>query len=790
MDTQDTVPQQLEIAPPIPQAITVNSHCHIEESDGVRVVSVLGFPIYRYPTGDRIAEALFIAQAIEVGYATPAELTRVVHPSHRTIYRIHERYEREGAIGLIQVNRGGRPRGQTLGKAREMMIRQWHAEGITGREMARRLGVAVGVVQKAMRRMGLRPQPRGRPRQEPLPIQRVADSGEATAEVESEPAPGVDETPAEPEGEPVPVAGEASAERVSLSPSLSVPAGKSSPGMVVDPFNRSLDRLLASQGLLFDAEPVFAPGRDIPRLGVLLAIPLIVATGLLDEAKALYGTLGPAFYGLRTSLLTMVLLALLRIRHPENLKEYSPPDLGRLLGLDRAPEVKTLRRKLLLLAEGPSDELMIRLVKRRIGARDDALGFLYVDGHVRVYSGKARLPKTHVARMRISLPATQDVWVNDADGDPLFFVTEEAHPSLVKSLEDLLPVIRDQVGDDRRVTVVFDRGGWSPKLFGKMVAAGFDVLTYRKGGDIEVPVDWFEPYEAPDSHGRKTWDLHQMSTWVGSKKDGLWMRQVTRLKGDHQTQIMTTRHDLDLTEVAHRMFNRWRQENYFKYMRQEFAIDALVQYGEEQADPDREIPNPAWTAADKKLKKAKKKLRRLEADYGAAAADNPEKQRPTMRGFKIAHGKELGVPMREQRQRVEQLQQDRDALPKRTTAGQLPADQRPVRLPQRRKRLSDGLKMLAYQVESDLVRAIAPHYRRVDDEGRTLIAAAMRSGGDIDVTEEELRVTLAPQSSPHRSRVIAELCRALDQTETRFPGTDLRMRFGVRGVDPGADCAN
>jgi len=207
-------------------------------------------------------------------------------------------------------------------------------------------------------------------------------------------------------------------------------------------------------------------------------------------------------------------------------------------------------------------------------------------------------------------------------------------------------------------------------------------------------------------------------------------------------------------------------------MRQEFAIDALVQYGEEEADPDREIPNPAWTDADKKLKTAKKKLRRLEADYGAAAADNPEKQRPTMRGFKIAHGKELGVPLREQRQRVDQFQQDRDALPKRTTVGQLAVDQRPVRLPERRKRLSDGLKMLAYQVESDLVRAITLHYKRVDDEGRTLIAAAMRSGGDIDLAEGELRITLAPQSSPHRSRVIAELCRVLDQTETRFPGTD------------------
>lgn len=769
MDGDGPAPQQLAFGHQASEPLAINGRCHVEERDGIQVVTVVGVPVFVFHKDDKASQALFIAQAIEAGFATPTELSEVVQVSKRTIYRIRERYEKDGAVGLIEERRG-RPRGQALGPAREAAIRQWHAERVPGREMAHRLGVAPGVVQKAMRRMGLPPLPRGRPRQTPLPLAEAPESEEAPDAPTSDPPPVADEEPDEPVGP---------------APAASTPAAEAAPaGMAVDPFDRSLDRMLAREGLLFDADPVFAPGRDLPRLGVLLAIPMIVATGLLDEAKSLYGTLGrPAFYGLRTSLLTMVLLALLRIRHPENLKEYSPPELGRLLGLDRAPEVKTLRRKLHVLAEGPSEELLARLVKRRVEARDGALGFLYVDGHVRVYSGKARLPKTHVARMRISLPATQDVWVNDASGDPLFFVTEEAHPSLVKSLEELLPVLRRQIGDDRRVTVVFDRGGWSPKLFTKMAAAGFDVLTYRKGGNIEVPQDWFEPYRAPGSLGHETWDLHQMSIWVGGKKDGLWMRQVSRLKGDHQTAIMTTRQDLDLTEVAHRMFNRWRQENFFKYMRQEFAIDALVQYGEEPADPDREIPNPAWTDADKALKKAKTKLRRLEAEYGAAAADNSEKQRPTMRGFKIAHGKEIGVPLREQRQRVEQLQQERDALPKRTTVGQLAANQRPVRLPERRKRLHDGLKMLAYQVESDLVRAIAPHYKRADDEGRTLIASALQSGGDLEIDDGELRITLAPLSSPHRTRAAAELCRVLDATQTCFPGTELRVRYAIRGAE-------
>jgi hypothetical protein len=117
-----------------------------------------------------------------------------------------------------------------------------------------------------------------------------------------------------------------------------------------DPGDRCADRLLARLGLLEDAPPPFGSARAVPRAGVLLALPVLMASGAFECAQNIYGSLGPAFYGLRTSLLTLLLMALWRIKRPEGLKEYSPTDLGRVLGLDRAPEVKTLRRKLARLA--------------------------------------------------------------------------------------------------------------------------------------------------------------------------------------------------------------------------------------------------------------------------------------------------------------------------------------------------------------------------------------------------------------------------------------------------------
>jgi hypothetical protein len=228
----------------------------------------------------------------------------------------------------------------------------------------------------------------------------------------------------------------------------------------VNPLNRSLDRLLAAMGKLEDAAPLFAQTENLSGAGVLLAIPALVGSGLLSVARKIYGSLGPAFYGLRTTLVTSVLLALLRIPRPETLKEYSPGDLGRIVGLDRMPEVKTLRRKLAQLAGMKrSRELGLEMARLRIAERGRTLGFLYVDGHLRAYHGKRTIPKAYQSRTRIAGPATTDYWINDQKGDPLFVVTAEANAAMSRMLMPILQEVRNLLGTNRRLTVVFDRGG-------------------------------------------------------------------------------------------------------------------------------------------------------------------------------------------------------------------------------------------------------------------------------------------------------------------------------------------
>jgi hypothetical protein len=179
------------------------------------------------------------------------------------------------------------------------------------------------------------------------------------------------------------------------------------------------------------------------------------------------------------------------------------------------------------------------------------------------------------------------------------------------------------------------------------------LLTYRKGRCRRINERRFIRRRAELDGRWVDYLLHDQP--VGFLKGKLRLRQVTRLcDNGHQTQVITSRWDLRDIEVAYRMFERWRQENFFKYMREEFLLDALIDYQIEPEDPTRTIPNPERRALDKEIRAARADLARLERKYGAAAADNAEPRRPTMRGFKIAHGR-LGKQLRTARARVARL---------------------------------------------------------------------------------------------------------------------------------------
>ena len=560
-----------------------------------------------------------------------------------------------------------------------------------------------------------------------------------------------------------------------------------------DPPGRDGERALARFGLLGEgAAPVFIPGARYPLAGLLIALPALADTGLLACARQVYGRLRDGYYGLDAVLVHLVFQALLREPRAEGATRIPPPAMGRVLGLDRAPEVKTIRRKIgELAAAGKAADLQMAIARWHAEALGDQLGFLYIDGHTRAYFGQREVQKMHVARLKFPGPATEETWVTDGAGDPLLVVMAEPSTSLAAQIKELLPKLREIAGPGARPVLCFDRGGWSPDLFAEIIDAGFDLLTYRKasaGEDIpDLPADAFTAVSHAGDDGREhRYELADgtadITVTQGAHKGRvLTLRQVTRLDKGRQVRILTTRQagDLPPAAVVFGMGSRWREENYFRYGRAHFALDALDTYAVTPEDPDRKVPNPAKKTAAFAVKTAKKDLAAAQAarDAKLTALRTPAPGQPAVLITNQALAK-LDTPVTTARQRLADAQAAAKAIPAKIPLAQHNPDM--VRLDTETKLITHAIRMAACNAETTLARALNGAYARADDEAYALIREALTTSGDITPADGTLTIRLDPLSAPRRTRALAALCEKLTATAATYPGTTLTLRYQVK----------
>ena len=566
------------------------------------------------------------------------------------------------------------------------------------------------------------------------------------------------------------------------------------------PADRCAERAAARWGQLVAADPVFTPAARVPLAGLLLAIPALEATGLLSCATTVFGCLRNGFYGLDTMLTEGVLRALAGEPRAEGSTRVDPHALGRVLGLDRAPEVKTIRRKITALAAaGRAEELLAAMAAAHVARLDatnpDLLAVFYVDGHVRAYQGGRKIAKTHLSRLKFPAPATVETWVSDAAGDPVLVVMAEPGASLAMELRRLLPDLRRAVGDDRRVLVGFDRGGWSSALFAHMDAEGFDVLTWRKVPAENVEQDLFADLTYTGETGRvHQWQVADTPVDLPTGDDQVFtMRQVTLIVANNKTgrqehgqastrqiHILTTRTDLTTGEVIYRMGSRWRQENYFRYARMHFDLDSHDAYTTTEDDPARLVPNPAKKKAHQQVLAARARYDRALAATDAAMlqAVSPSAGESVL--ITNADHDTLTADLRAAEADLDTAQAAHRGVPTRLPLAQVNPGQQVLDV--QTKLITHAIRIAAFNTATALARAIRVHtgYARANDEAHALVRQALTGSGDIDPGHGVLTVRLDPLPTGRATAAIAQLCEHLTATQTRYPGTDLILRYEVK----------
>jgi hypothetical protein len=709
---------------------------------GGGLVSVHGLATFAWDAGDEAGRRLAAVQLVRLRAVGQAQAAAAFGVDPVTVWRWDRALAADGVAGLVLARRG--PKGASkLTPQLAARIRELDAAGATLGEIAAATGVSTFSVRNALGRV-----PGGRPAARTAEDSAGRDGGDDDA--------GQNAVPVRP-----------------------------------DPVRRDGERVLARWGLLGEgAVPVFTPGARYPLAGLLLALPALEGTGLLDAARQVYGRLKDGFYGMGATLLTLVFLALAGEPRAEGATRVPPAALGRVLGLDRAPEVKTIRRELgELAAAGKAADLVMALARRHAAARPDALGFLYVDGHARVYYGTRSVQKTHVARLKFPAPATMETWVTDSLGDPVFMVVAEPSDSRAGELRRLLPQLRKIAGEGQRVTVCFDRGGWSPALFADITEAMFDVLTWRKGPAPDLPAETFTTITCTDDRGRAhEYELAdstvELAIHAGPRKgQTVTLRQVTRrvpakAGGTRQIHALTSRTDLPAGEACWQLTSRWREENYVRYARTHFALDALDSHAAAPDDPDRMVPNPAKKTAAARIRQAETAAQAAETARDAALLElrSPAPGQAAWISNQVLNA--LNAPVEAACRELDEAEQAAAAVPARIRLGALAPDM--ARLDAETKQITHAIRMAAYNAETALARALHGHYARASDEAYALIREALTTSGDIHPGNGQLLIRLDPLTAPRRTHALAALCDQLTAAGACYPGTDLVLRYEVK----------
>jgi prepilin-type processing-associated H-X9-DG protein len=550
-----------------------------------------------------------------------------------------------------------------------------------------------------------------------------------------------------------------------------------------------LGRMAASVGELSAVAPVFQAVSDVPNGGVLLALPALLAVGLLHQAHR-YFQLPKGYYGLESLFLMLAFLALARLPSLEQLRYRAPGEWGKLLGLDRIPEVRTLRNKIALLGDQQQAQAWsAELCAHWMGEDPEQAAVLYVDGHVRVYYGhQTALPRHYVARQKLCLRATTDYWINALDGQPFFVLNQPVDPGMLQVLEhEIVPRLEREIPNQptpeqleadaslHRFTLIFDREGYSPEFLRKMKDKHIACLTYHKYPGEDWPAEEFSPCQVTLASGACVqMHLAERGTLLGGQ---LWVREIRkRSASGHQTAVLSTDYRSDPGPMAAAMFARWSQENFFKYMRQHYGLDRLIDYTTEEIPDTTRVVNPAYRRLDGQVRSTQGQLTRKLAAFSAMNLQG-EIEPKKVEAFEQRKA-ELQQQIEDLTQQLDELKRQRKALPHHITIAELPDEERFEQLSTQSKHLIDTIKMVAYRAETAMAQLAREQMSREDD-ARSLLRGLYSTEVDLlpDENAGTLTVRVHHQANRCADEVIRHLCTELNHTETIFPGTKLRLVY-------------
>jgi hypothetical protein len=504
-----------------------------------------------------------------------------------------------------------------------------------------------------------------------------------------------------------------------------------------------------------------ASGRLVQHVGSWLMISLAKQHGLHQVAERLAG-------GDATLIAMDATLAALAIgeRTVEGVRRLATSTAPVLLRCDHTPTASTVRRHLHAFADEHGPDLMARVGERyldaaRAGANEPTV--FYVDNHMRTYTGQEVLRRGWRMQDKRAVPGTSDYYVHDEDGRPVFRIDTPSHDSLCQWLMPIVARLREGLGAEERILLVFDRAGAFPAEMATLRDAGVEFATYER-----------RPYPdlAPGKFDRtivvrgETYGVHESRLKNLGAGRGRVRRIALRTPDGKQINLLAVS-IAPLEQLIGFLMGepdpktpsgRWQQENAFKHEAERWGINQLDGRKVEPYPPGTIIPNPARRRNEHALKIARTdegRARRVLADRNATDKQHARAEDELADAIQRCVALELARPLIPKHAPIEQTE----------LAGKL------VRHPAKLKAVVDTMRIVCANVEAELADIIAPALKR-PREAKKVIANVFAAPGRVDVTTSEIRVRLCPAANHSEHAAIRRLLAEITARKLTLPGDD------------------
>jgi hypothetical protein len=711
------------------------AHLHKIDADGRVVIMVGDRLVFEYDATDTGMRNIAVVTLTRLRFESK-DVAALMGLTPVYVSMLRGRARDEGSAGLVRDR--GRP--AKLTPAQVVQARAWRDERLSDVVIGQRLGVADTTVARALR--GHRapdapPEDAGTLDLDPQPVPESASDPRSG----SEPEPG-------PPSEPEPPSGSEP-----LREKASEPACRGSAWITGGVF---FSRYAGA--MLFHA---FSDRLDA---GAVLSGPGPGGAGeapLRFDDIALLAATSMAF-GLGAATI-------------EQVKHLTAAEAGPLCGLDRLPDLRTLRPRLAALADRMDPLVLQRAFASAMLTADPCTsGVYFVDDHFVPYTGAKPVPKGWDTKHRVAQRGHADTWIVDQAGRAVVFTTGE--PSgLTKTLPPALAELRAVIGPEARIMLGFDRGGAYASVFTACRDSGADWITYRR-----APL-------AP-THGLPMTATITRTGAGGTSRTLVYADEPVTIDGygtarqislfEHGVvalQILTSDVTACPVGLLLTLKARWRIENVFKYAAEHYGIDTLGDYIAGIQTNTRPIDNPARRAANTTVKTLKTDLDEAERALARLLCDRTLAVAALNRKLTTAH-----TVIEKAKKALTAAEKTRDAIPAKLPANQIDPGAQRALLRTTRRALHMVLRLLAYNSEHWLAGHLNA-YLRDNDEYRAITRQTILRGltGTITYTPDAIAVHLNPPDNPKITRALTLLLQEINTTPPHLPGDPRPITYAL-----------